>query len=81
LIDRDLSGNLDRLNNDIEQDLKTELDIAVARSEYNQRTVLSALIDAGLDTGEGNTCVEENLEDRLEQWSDHYNGESGGEEE
>jgi hypothetical protein len=81
LEDGGLSGELDGLSNEIEQDLKTDLDVAVAASDYNERTVLSALIDGGLDSGEGQTSVDENLKPLLEKWSSHYNGEDNGAEE
>ncbi|MFU1780258.1 hypothetical protein ACM16X_02630 [Haloarcula japonica] len=68
------------MSNEIESDLKTQLDIGVACTDYNQRTVLSALIEAGLDDENGQISVDENLEPYLEKWDSHYNGdESAGE--
>lgn len=79
--DGELSGEMESLSNDIEQDLKTDLDVAVAGSDHNQRTVLSALIDGGLDNGEGQPSVDENLQSLLEKWDSHYNGDGDGAEE
>ncbi len=61
-----------KLSNKIDGDLKTRLDRAVAGSDVNQRTALSAMIDAGLSqTGEGLIVLDdENLE--LEKWSENY---------
>lgn len=61
-----------KLSNKIEEGLKERLDRAVAGSDVNQRTALSAIIDAGLtQTSEGLIVLDdENLD--LDKWSDHY---------
>ena len=65
--------SLDTLSNEIDEDLKTDLDIAVAGSEYNQKVVLSAMIDHCIDEEDGQTVVDrENLEEKLEEYGDRY---------
>jgi hypothetical protein len=64
---------LDTLSNEIDEDLKRDLDIAVAGSDYNQKEVLSAMIDHCLNVEEGQTVVDqENLEDLLEEYGERY---------
>lgn len=64
---------LDTLSNEIDKDLKRDLDIAVAGSDYNQKEVLSAMIDHCLSEEEGQTVVDqENLKDLLEDYGERY---------
>lgn len=63
---------LDTLSNEIDEELKRDLDIAVAGSEYNQKEVLSAMIDQGLEKVDGLIEVDENLEELLDEYGEHY---------
>lgn len=64
---------MDTLSNEIDEDLKRDLDIAVAGSNYNQKEVLSAMIDHCLSEEGGQTVVDqENLDDLLEEYGERY---------
>lgn len=61
------------LSNEIDENLKTNLDIAVAGSDHNQRTVLSAMIDHCLDDDEDPVTVDtDKIEDKLEEYGERY---------
>ena len=80
MIDGQLSGELESLHNDIDGGLKELLDRAVSGSDHDQRTVLSAMIHRGLDLEEGLVSVDENLEELVEEYEEHYycDGEDSG---
>jgi glycine betaine/choline ABC-type transport system substrate-binding protein len=64
---------LDTLSNEIDEDLKRDLDIAVAGSDYTQKEVLSAMIDHCLCEEDGRKVVDqENLEELLEEYGERY---------
>jgi hypothetical protein len=64
----------DTLNNDICANLKTQLDVAVKRSDYSQKVVLSALIANGLDREEADIAAlrETELNELLEEYDALY---------
>lgn len=64
-----------KLSNEIDADLKKALSSAVGNCEYQQKTVLSAVISDCLEEvsgADGIFVVDENLEDELEKWSERY---------
>ncbi|MCU4753424.1 hypothetical protein OB919_15780 [Halobacteria archaeon AArc-curdl1] len=72
-----MAGNQDNemtdLSNEINSNLKTNLDIAVAQSDYNQREVLSAMIDHCLDDEEAPVTVDlDKIEDELRKYGEQY---------
>lgn len=62
------------VNNDICGNLKTQLDVAVKRSPYSQKVVLSALIANGLDQESEDVASlrETELDDLLTKYDDLY---------
>lgn len=64
---------LDTLSNEIDEDLKRDLDIAVAGSDYTQKEVLSAMIDNSLCEEDGRPVIDrENLQEDLEKFGERY---------
>lgn len=64
---------LDTLSNEIDEDLKRDLDIAVAGSDYTQKEVLSAMIDNSLCEEDGRIVLDrENLQEDLEKFGERY---------
>lgn len=66
------SGELKDLSNEIDGRLKEMLDRAASGCEYNKRTILSAMVDQGLVKQDGLIEVDENLEELLEEYGEHY---------
>lgn len=66
------SGELKDLSNKIDEELKEKLDRAAAGCQYNKRTILSAMIDHGLEKKDGLIEIDENLEEVLEEYGEHY---------
>lgn len=76
-MEKDDNLDMDGISNDIASSLKSDLDTAVAKSDHNQRTILSALISNGLTVKdiEGERLVkidEDKIGDELEKYSDMY---------
>ena len=64
-----------KLSNEIAAELKKALESAVGNCEYQQKTVLSAVLDEHLEEVDGTDAIyiiDENLEEKLEKWSDRY---------
>ena len=72
MIGGDSSGELTDLSNAIDGELKEKLDRAAAGCQYNKRTILSAMIDKGLVKEDGLIEVDENLEELLDEYGEHY---------
>lgn len=60
------------LSNEIDTDLKENLDVAVAQTDHKQRTVLSAMIDHCLDDEDPVTVDTDKIEDKLEEYGERY---------
>lgn len=67
-------NGLTSLSNMIDESLKGRVDRAVAGSDYNQKTILSAILDKHLIKNDEGllTFDEDKLDDELSKWSDHY---------
>mgnify|MGYP007014200972 CR=1 FL=1 len=71
--ERDDSGSLASLSNMIDEGLKEDFDRAAAGSDHSKQTLVSAFVNHCLTENErGRVVVDENLEDELEDWGDHY---------